>query len=747
MRRKLAACALSLAVGIAVPSMTALGASSQAWVLRNRSDFVKADLGGVSLSPDGALRLSAQVMPILDTAQPSVWCLARDAQGYIYAGSGNEGKVFRISPDGKSSEVVFDAAELQVHALAFDKQGRLHAATSPRGAVHRIGSDGRSEVVFDPEEIYIWAIAFDERGRLHVATGQRGRVFRVDSPGPGASGVVELDGREDHIRTLAAGPGGVLYAGTDQSGIVYALPTDGPPGVVYDTPMREVSAIAVVGDTIYVAALAPMSRPRGGGQPPPGAGVTRVTVTADEGGPPEGPGPERSAEEQPDQGQPRPAQRPQPAAESYYGAVFRIAPSGYARRIWESREALPLSLAPYPDRDGAPQAGRVLVGTGNDGRILLLDDAGEATDYVEIGSAQVNALLPAATGRNGAGLYAAASNLGQVAWIGAAGAQTGTVTSAVLDGGFTSSWGMIAWEGEMPAGSSTVIAVRTGNTEEPDASWSEWSRDYDQPAGSLIERPRARYLQWRATLKAGRAAGPTLRSVQINYLQDNLPPEVADIEVQLPGVTLMGGGGVSDSPDAAGGRRAPAQPRRGFERGRRAAAWKAEDVNDDEIRYELYFKAEDETLWKPLAKELADPFHTWDATALPDGVYRLKVTATDAPSNPEGAALVGSQISEAFDVDNTPPQVAPPQARITGRVAEVTVEVTDSFSVVGETAWSLDAADWIVLLPVDRIADSRKETYRFRTPELQPGEHTITVRSQDRAENAAASKVVIEVKP
>ena len=748
MTRLPAARALALAALTGSLCLPAHAASSQAWVLRNRNDFVKADLSGVSLAPEGALRLSAQVTPLLDAAQPSIWCLARDAQGALYAGSGNEGKVFKITPGSGKSEVVFDANELQIHALTFDKEGRLYAATSPRGAVYRVGAGGSSEVVFDPEEVYIWAIAFDDRGRLHVATGQRGRVFRVDAPGPKATGVVELDGREDHIRTLVRGAGGTFYAGTDQSGIVYAIPPEGPATVVYDTPMREVSAIAVVGDALYVAALAPVSRPRGGGQPQQGGGVTRVTVTADDAPAPDQPGSERQGEDQSDQARPQQTQqRTQPAGEAYYGAIYRIGSSGYARRIWESRDALPLSLAPYPDRDGAAQPGRILVGTGNEGRVLLLDDAGEATDYVEIGASQVNALLLAPDGRNGAGLYAGASNLGQVAWISAAGSESGTVTSEVLDAGFTSSWGMISWNGDIPGGSLVHMSVRTGNTEEPDASWSDWSREYAQPSGSLIERPRARYLQWRATLRAGRGGGPTLRSVQINYLQDNLPPEVESIEIQQPGVTLMGGGGISDMPDAGPGRRPQQQPRRGFDRGRRAALWKAEDVNGDEIHYDLFFKAEDETLWKPLAKDLSDPFYTWDATALPDGVYRVRVLATDGPSNPEGAALTGALISEAFDVDNTPPLVAAPQAKVSGRTAEVSVEVSDSFSVVGETAWSLDAADWVVVLPEDRIADSRQERYRFRTPELQPGEHTITLRAEDRAGNVAASKVVIEVRP
>ena len=62
-----------------------------------------------------------------------------------------------------------------------------------------------------------------------------------------------------------------------------------------------------------------------------------------------------------------------------------------------------------------------------------------------------------------------------------------------------------------------------------------------------------------------------------------------------------------------------------------------------------------------------------------------------------------------------------------------------------DVAYSLDGGDWVPVLPEDRIADALSETYRFSTPDLEPGEHTVTVKARDRAGNAAANKVVIRV--
>jgi hypothetical protein len=734
----------------AVPgTQEAAASSSETWVVRNREDLERLKLDGVALTGEGTFRLSARVSTLMDAAQPNLWCLARDPQGRLYAGGGNEGKVFRVGKEGADPEVVFDSEQLEVHALAFDSKGRLYAATSPRGAVYMVSEGGAATIVFDPADSYIWAIAFDPQDHLYVATGQKGRVYRIDNPGPNASGRVVLETREDHIRSLAPAAGGAFYAGSDQSGIIYRIGPDGTSSVVYDSPMREIAALITSGEgpgeKIYAAALAPMPRRGGGGGAgAPSGGVTRIRVTADDtpsegeqgGG---GEGNDEGGEAQ-RQAQGRGAAPP----EAYYGVVYEVTPRGYARKLWESREALPLALAALPETAAAPgrRNAQVLIGTGNEGRVMLVDTTGEATDYVRVGSQQVTALLPDKEG----GVAAAASNLGQVARISPGLPQEGSITSTVHDTGFTSSWGAITWKADVPRGARVILRVRTGNTEQPDDSWSPWSGDYTADEGTPIERPRARYIQWMAVLRSGSSGqSPVLRDIQVNYLQDNLPPEVVSVDVMAPGVVLSGSADRASEPVEGGpsARRAQNQPRRSFEKGRRSITWKTEDGNNDTMRYDVFFKAEDEALWKPLARGLQDEFHSWDATTMPDGVYRVKVTASDAPSNPAGSELTGSRESMPFDVDNTPPVVEPVQGVLRGRTAEITATVTDTFSAVAEAWYSLDAGDWVPILPTDGIADAMRETYRFQTPELEAGEHIVTVRARDRSGNQGAGKAII----
>jgi len=716
--------AIVLSLAVTLPTLIAVpraeAASGQAWVLRSRGDYNDARLDGTTLSPEGRISLAPSVERIADSPQPFVWCVAVDPEGRIHLGGGNEGQVYRIGPRG--AELAFDAPEVEVHAIAFDRKGRLYAGASPPGRVYRIQEGSAGELFFDPNSTYVWALAFDGSGNLLVATGQPGRVYRV---APDGRGEVILDPREDHVRVLVPDGRGGFIAASDGSGIVYRISADGKATVLYDSPAREIAALAVVGGDVYAAALTPIPR----AAPAAGEGrgpVTRVRVTAEGGS---------ETQEGGDAQQEGTQQRPaQPAPESYAGAIYRITPQGYARKIWESRDVLPLSAMPFGE-------GRVLVGLSERGRLLTLTAGGDAGELASLEASQVSALIPAPEG----GVLAGTSNLGAVWRVSAGFAREGTVLGGVRDAGFTSRWGAITWDADTPGGTEISFEVRTGDTGDPDETWSDWSRP-SKAAPSLIDRPPARYLQWRATLKSAGDVTPVLRSVQVHYQPENMPPEVESVDVLNPGIFLQPVGPPSGNGEGGEGQPRRSTPsKRSFQRGMRSVSWKTSDANNDLITAEVQYKAEDETVWKTLKSGIEEDFFAWDSTAMPDGVYRLRVVVGDERSNPRGGGLTGMRESAPFDVDNTPPLVTDVVARRTEKAAEVSAVVADTFSVVGEVAYSVDAAEWTVVLPEDGVADSTREVIRFSVGDLPKGEHSIVVRARDRAGNSAAGKVLVKV--
>src|SRR5437868_10694743 len=285
---------------------------TQTWRQTKFEEFEKGTAKGVAIRSDGALELAPSFKQLVTTASTYIWAITSDAQANIYAAAGSPARVYRITPEGRSS-VIFEPQELQVQALIADGHGGLYAATSPDGKVYRIeqkqvapparnsgskkkGSTGdeqatansveprtkepqkptttppnaeqeakpnpdstpvdssyTSSVYFDPKTKYIWDLALDAEGRLYVATGDHGEIFRVEKNGQGS---VFFKSDEAHIRAIEFDPKGDLIAGSDGSGLLYRISPQGEAFVLYSTPKKEITAIAIDhSGNIYAAGI------------------------------------------------------------------------------------------------------------------------------------------------------------------------------------------------------------------------------------------------------------------------------------------------------------------------------------------------------------------------------------------------------------------------------------------------------------------------------------------------------------
>src|SRR5207245_2952943 len=108
--------------------------------------------------------------------------------------------------------------------------------------------------------------------------------------------------------------------------------------------------------------------------------------------------------------------------------------------------------------------------------------------------------------------------------------------------------------------------------------------------------------------------------------------------------------------DGLAARRGQGRELRACARGVRAVQWKAGDPNGDPLRYRVEVGSSLEGPWVRLADDLDVPSFTWDTHTLPDGIYRVRVTASDLPGNAVGEDKSATGLSEPFFVDNTPPE-------------------------------------------------------------------------------------------
>jgi hypothetical protein len=300
------------------------------------------------------------------------------------------------------------------------------------------------------------------------------------------------------------------------------------------------------------------------------------------------------------------------------------------------------------------------------------------------------------------------------------------------------------------------VATRSGNSRQPDETWSAWSEDLPDPAGSQAASPSARFIQFRATLRSTQPdATPALDEVSVAYLPTNLPPDIQEVrregdpsaQAKAAGRALDAAGRLARTPrtPSAPGTPAPTPALR-RDPSQATIQWRASDPNGDRLTYKLEFRGVEERLWKPLAERLSETTYAWDTSSVPDGRYLVKVIASDEADNPAGLALQTERVSDAITVDNTRPFLKSIKVAVDGQ-GRATIEgvARDDFGHVARVEVSLDGGAWFAVAAADGIADSREESFHHTTAPLAAGEHCVVVRMTDNAENVGAGKAVFVV--
>jgi hypothetical protein len=688
------------------------------WSVNSRADVLKGDSRGVSIDDNGVISLAPKLSEIYRTEQPYVWSSAIDAAGNVYLGTGGDGKVFKVDATGKGS-LLADLAELNVSALAVGKGGEIFAATLPDGKVYQIGAGGAATVYFDPKEKYIWSLAALADGGLAVGTGENGKIYKVKAAGAAPDASLLFDTSETHIISLAADKSGNLFAGTDSNGLVLKFGADGKPFGVLDSPLREIHELAVGPDgSVYALALGEsVSAPKPADPNTPATTENKTVSVEKPGVTPT----ENQAKSRYD-------------LSSAKSVVYRILPDGGSDIIWNS--AAVSAFAIYAHQTGSG----VLVGTSDKGRIYNVTNEGRETLVLQSDEGQISTIKSV-----GSKLVATSSNQGKLFNFGSEPIAEGTYESAILDAKAVSTWGRIWWA----ASGGVTLQTRSGNTEKPNETWSAWSAVYADAKGAQIASPKAKYLQWRATLRNS----ASLSEVNVSFLGRNIAPEILTVQILATNIGLAANPPIQLDPNIElsgldpalfGVVVPPSSARRVYQRGAKSLQWTAEDRNGDKLVYDVYYKETNEANFKLLKAELADTFFTIDGQALADGRYVFRIVAKDSISNPAGQSLSGEKLSEPFDIDNTAPTVAAQGTpQISGERARVAFEAAETSSYLNRAEFSVNGGDWQEVYADDGISDGQRERYTVDIPVRAAGEYSVTLRVFDANGNAGNAKVLV----
>ncbi len=666
------------AAALLLIASTAAAVGTRRFVLDKEADFKGGDLKGVAIDSAGHVRAGFNLGALPIAQAPSIWSALPLKDGSLVLGTGNEGKLLKVQNGAVS--VLAETKALAVTSLSEAWGGTLVLGTLPDGKVMKFERGKLSDLVTLKGAQHVWQVAFDPKSNsLYAATGPEGKLFRI---GAGGEAQVFFDAEEQHLMSVAVAPDGTVYTGASDKAKLYKVAGPGRATVLYDFARTEVRRI-VVGPKGNVYAIANEIK---GGNIPSRPGRGSETAPA---GPTSTPGKTKGK-----------------------GTLYHFTPDGKPERLLDDDDEHYTALTLGDD-------GQPYVGTGVEGRVYTVDAARHSALVADVDERQIGALVLTASQK-----FVAASDPAVLHPVRGIGGADAIWTGKVLDAGLRASFGMLSWE----ANGAIEVSTRSGNTKEPDDSWSAWSKDKAAPG--LVDSPPARFLQLRARLKD---KDSRLSELGVAFVTDNLRATVSEIEAK------------NRRDDAADGIKSSGGPVPKKAESKVSLTWKVDNPDKDELRYRLRYRIVGSNTWFDLTdrdEKLSKESYDWDTSNLPEGRYRVKVQASDEPSNPPDRVTRDEMESSVVLVDNTAPRVE--RLRAAGRRVQGTA--TDGVGPIQRIEVAIAGKDeWIPFFPTDGIFDEQQEDFDIDASGIAAaGPALLAVRVFDDAGNAVVVHVTLK---
>jgi hypothetical protein len=669
-----------IALSAVLVSVSASAVGTRRFTLDKEADFKGGDLKGVAVDSRGAVRAGLDLGAFPVPQALSIWSALPQKDGSVLLGTGNEGKLLKVSAGAVS--VLAETKALAITSLANAWGGAVVAGTLPEGKVLKWDRGKLTDLATLKGAEHVFSLAFDSKSNaLFAATGPEGKLFRITATGDAQ---VFFDAEEQHLMSVAVAADGSVLAGASDKAKLYKISGPGRATVLYDFNRTEVRSIAV-GPKGDVYAIANDLK-------------TGFTVPAK---------PTRTQDTQP--------AGPTAAAAKAKGkgTLYHFTPDGLPDRLYENDDEHFTSLSLGDD-------GRVYVGTGVEGRVYAVDRAQRVALVADTDERQIGALVLGGPSR-----WVASSDPAVLHPLKGIGGPDAVWTSKVFDAGLRARFGRMAWE----ASGKIEISTRTGNTKEPDDTWSEWSREIDQP--TAVTSPSGRFFQVRA--RFAKDPNTELSEFEVAFVTDNLRATVDDVNARPrrdsnDDAIKTSGGPVTRKPDS-----------------KLSISWKVDNPDKDEMRYRLQYRLVGTATWYDLTRRdevVTKETYDWDTSTLPEGRYRVRVSASDELANPPDRVTRDDAESGVVLVDNTPPRID--TLRVAGRRVQGSAQ--DGVGPIQRIDVAIAGRDeWVPFYPKDGIFDQQREEFDFDVTVLSPtGPALLAIRVFDDANNFVVQNIALK---
>ena len=671
------------------------------------NDWLGSETRGVRIGADGRLRLAPNLRRVGQLPEGVIWAAVPDGSGGAYLSAGTDGKLFhyvggQMKPLGQvKGGIVFALARLGQD---------LVVAPTGEGKLLRVTPTGEVKPFADIDARIVWAMAVEGDAVLVAGGAEKGAVL-VQAREGASRRLAEL-ADETAFTALASDGQGGWYLGSHGRGLVLRYSRQGDRlETLMDTPFEEVSALAVAEGQLYIGADNGLTPKFSTGLLERREGYLQADTST-----------------------------------TTRSAVIRLDKDRVPEVLWLSTQSLVYALTVWK--------GQLLVGTGNRSRLFALPlgkarDADPFAVVQELGTAQATGFLP-----TGGDLLVVGSNPAELHLLSEAQATEGTLESRILKGAPIADWGRAYLDAETPTGTGVELQFRIGSTETPDVTWSPWTPPLR--SGERPTLPAARFAQFRLRLSSTRGgATPIVESVSLYWAHRNLAPVWEGVDLMPPGLVITR----TAPPEDIGIERVPLETqklipalgymgaeKRSFRRGSQSFVFRVNDPNADALQFAIRLVPE---RGAPILVEKAwrEKFFSFDTLPVPDGRYRLEVTASDAPSAPFNAVLTSTWRTAPFLVDHTPPVILDLSAVPEGEGIRVKFLARDETSILKEAAVSADGERWLQLVPEDRVFDQKEERFDVLLPRDVVRGDRVLVKVVDQHLNEQTAAVSLGVVP
>ncbi|MBN1903454.1 hypothetical protein JW926_19205 [Candidatus Sumerlaeota bacterium] len=712
-------------------AFSSLAATTKVFTEASFGDFSKGENKTSSLSSEGEISPAPAYESVWKGQDELTWRIIAAGRNTLYFCTGNEGRIYVMEKD--KVELYCDLEEVAVFAAALDKNGVLYAGASPGGKIYRIPEKNTAQLFFETRQKYIWDIAFDKNDNLFAATGIEGKLFRIDPDGKGDTYYQATDKNLMDILIPENIPDQSIYIATHDKGRIYRVAEKDKAFVLFDSGMDEIRALVEGEPGYFYAALNSLKAPSPATPPSPKSEETKKPEESEES---EGDGEESPEIE---------TRLELPIITGKRSTIVKLDISGYAWPVISPPES-PIHSLIYDSESGKLQAG-----IGEKGKLYQIEKPNKFTIVFATEEKYILSIT-----RNEDFLYLGTSQIPNIYKVTWKDRSKGEYVSPVHDAKTAVKWGRIRFEGDAPDGAEIKFTTRSGNTEEPDKTWSDWEKQksFDDKQAQIAS-PIARFFQYKLLLSGkDTKAVPMIKKVESYYIPPNQAPLIDKIEIAPMGKShppkmppKEKSDDKSDEENSKTDNSSSIDATAHSNQKKLKISWKARDPENDKLQFDLFFKGDEENLWKEIEKKIDKPLFLLSTEPLPDGRYRIKLVASDLPSNPKNTALETEGLSDPFVIDNTPPELVK-ELTFDRDKNSITIhtEARDAHSIISAAQYSINADEWFRVNPEDEIFDSRNESFSFVIKDMKEEEALITFMATDAEGNTLIEKLLIKPK-